>query len=159
MKNVCKFRQKCVTVYSVNLFKRAFFYFSDTHVETSASSDIHRSSLLSNNQFLRYVQNDHKYENSTDILRKQLAQRNRKILSLQLRRKIDTQKIRRMKKKIASLKDVVHDLRQRGALSESGITCLESVSECSVSEFLQRFSTNYKLSDGKQIEKRKKVGR
>lgn len=56
--------------------------------------------------------------------------------------KIQKQVIKRLRKKVSTLSDIVSELRRTRAVSENGLACLDSIAESDVSQLMKRFIRN-----------------
>lgn len=88
------------------------------------------------------LSHDHHYERSPKELSSQvqhLQRRNRQLLAEVKREK---QKVSRLQKKVFSMKDIIKELRDTRAVSDSALVSLEGIAESDVSQFLERYATN-----------------
>ena len=110
-------------------------------------------------QRVNILKHDHHYDiTPTSLNRRYLAVR-RKLKRFQIESKVQKEHIRRLKKTVSTLTEIVSELRRTKAVSEEGLACLDSIANDSddsqfVNRFLKNLRTNNSAGNKSPVKKR-----
>lgn len=120
----------------------------DNYNNSISATSSYKSTGIETAQQSKLIQWEHNYfatcsTNSPRLFQKYLSLKQRYISKCKAL-KVRNQHISRLKKRIASLKDIVSILRKNKHVSENGLLCLDSLPDTDINQFLQRFTKNSK---------------
>ena len=125
--------------------RESFFHFLDENVDGLSTPNNNIENLNSQS-----VNHDHHYYVSPSTLHKKLI-KSKSILKNKGRIiKLKNRRLQRLQTRIKSLKEAVTDLRRKNMVSENCLSCLDTISDQGVKEFVERAIRN-----GKKMSKRK----
>lgn len=136
--------------------------FTDTKIDEQRAQRFPTESVPNNRCYshpynsaaaLSSMQHDHYYFTSPEGLRKQLKHTLDRANKLTLERNLQVRQITRLKDKVASLKGVVHDLRQQLSQKESSLENFDS--DCEMAQFLRRYANNLNRPDSMGVSRKK----
>lgn len=88
------------------------------------------------------LSHDHHYHSSPGGFIRRYNGMRQKLQRCKTTSKIQKQVIKRLRKKVSTLSDIVSELRRTRAVSENGLACLDSIAESDVSQLMKRFIRN-----------------
>lgn len=99
--------------------------------------------------FMESVNHDHHYAVSSVTLNKKLIRSQKALKTKERIIKLKNRQLQRVRKRIISLKEVITDLRRQRMVSENCLSCLDSISDQGVKQFIERAIRN-----GKSVSRR-----
>lgn len=108
---------------------------TDQEVTIVDTSEAVRRSILT-------VLLDHNYTNSARTIRQKYLKLKQRYILQSKALKVNKQRISRLEKKVADLKDIISELRKSKAAPESGLVHLNCLADADTSQFLQRYTKN-----------------